>query len=68
VPGTQEFWLSGGHAGPNHTEWVEITLPKGRYENFYLYPRYPGMEVFVGIKLKTPRQGEAGKPREEGAR
>jgi hypothetical protein len=62
VPGTQEFWLSSGHAGPNHTEWVEITLPKGRYENFYLYPRHAGAEVFVGIKLKNRAKAKPGHP------
>lgn len=43
------FWLSDGHNGRNFTEWIEIELPGGRYEDFYLFPRQRGMEIFVSV-------------------
>jgi hypothetical protein len=42
-------WESDGHPDRNVTEWVEIHLPRGRYETFYMFPQYAGMEMFLSI-------------------
>jgi hypothetical protein len=42
-------WLSFGHTTPENTEWVEVHLPKGSYENFLVNPMYDGMEMYVGV-------------------
>lgn len=42
-------WESQGHSVRNVTEWVEIHLPRGRYETFFLYPEYAGMEMYLSI-------------------
>lgn len=52
------FWLSDGHNGPNFTEWVQLKVPEGRYEDFYFYPRQRGYEIFVSIYAKD----RVGKP------
>lgn len=66
-----DFWLSHGHDDPDHTVWCQITLPKGRYEDFYIAPHYPGMEVYVGIYIHDIDTGEKGigtktRPRKRG--
>lgn len=47
-------WFSRPRGTPDLTEWVEIRLPAGRYEEYLLDPFYEGMECWVGIYL-TPR-------------
>lgn len=47
--GHQTYWLSHGHSTPDNTEWIEIHLPKGRYEDFMLDPHYDGMECYVSV-------------------
>lgn len=42
-------WWSQGHSVRNVTEWVEIHIPRGRYETFYIYPEADNMEVFVSV-------------------
>lgn len=46
-------WLSLGHAGPNNTEWIEIHVPKGRYSDFYIYPAFGGMEMWVSVYARS---------------
>lgn len=48
-PGDGEFWLSGGAVSPDYTQWVEVHVPKGRYETIFLNPGYDGMEVYLSI-------------------
>lgn len=43
------YWRSQSHSTPNVTEWVEIRLPAGTYEYFYVDPHYAGMEVYVSV-------------------
>lgn len=43
-----EWWSENRGAG-NITQWVQITVPSGRYESLYLDVPYPNMEVFIGI-------------------
>lgn len=47
------FWLSGGHPNPNFTEYVEVKVPRGRYETAFLHPRYPGMETYLSIYARS---------------
>lgn len=51
--GDDTYWLSQGHTVKTVTEWVEIHLPKGKYEEFYIHPMYDGMEMFLGIYGRT---------------
>jgi hypothetical protein len=43
------YWRSQLHSTPSVTEWVQIRLPAGTYEDFYLDPHYDGMEVYVSV-------------------
>jgi hypothetical protein len=45
------YWQSIGHASPPVTEYVEIRVPKGRYEDFYVQAEYAGMEMYVSFYL-----------------
>lgn len=47
--GEDTFWLSNGHSIPAVTEWVEVHVPKGKYEEFYVDPQYDGMEMYLSI-------------------
>lgn len=51
--GSGSFWLSDGHAGQANTEWIEIHVPKGRYETLYIDPQYGGMEAFLGVYVRS---------------
>jgi len=43
------IWVSQAHATENVTEWIEIHVPAGHYEEFYVAPHYNGMEMFLSI-------------------
>lgn len=43
------IWISGNTLTAAATEWVQIRLPKGRYESFAIHNAYPNMEVFLGV-------------------
>lgn len=45
-------WASDAFNDPNHTEWVEIHLPRGQYSNFYLKVPQNGLHVYVGMLCK----------------
>lgn len=42
-------WVSANRGSPNNTEYVQIRLPAGRYESWYLHPAYDGMECWVSV-------------------
>lgn len=42
-------WLSATHTTDAFTEWIEIHVPRGRYEDILLHPAYANMEMYVGI-------------------
>jgi hypothetical protein len=42
-------WLSKGRSDGTGTEWVEIDLPPGYYENFYLRLPFAGQSIHVGV-------------------
>lgn len=43
-------WRSGKAAGPENTQWIEITVPAGKYSNIFVSFPYEGMRVYFGIK------------------
>lgn len=52
-------WISDGHQGPNHTEWIQIKVPAGRYEDVYLESEYEGLEMWIAVYAR-PRSGVKG--------
>jgi hypothetical protein len=45
-------WLSQSHSSEDVTEWVQIRVPAGRYEEIVLDTAYPDMECFIGFYAK----------------
>lgn len=60
--GTETYWLSHGHTTPDNTEWVQVRIPKGRYETIFIDPHYEGMEVYLGMYLRRKGMGTKDKP------
>lgn len=47
---TTTAWVSQSHSSDSVTEWVEITIPEGRYESFKMDTRnYGGMTAYVAV-------------------
>jgi hypothetical protein len=46
------FWMSAGRSSPNLTEWIELHVPKGRYEDIYVDPHYAGMECYISVFVR----------------
>lgn len=42
-------WLSQGHPHRDAFEWIEISVPSGRYDNISVHPRFTGMEMYVAV-------------------
>jgi hypothetical protein len=53
-------WYSHDHTTPDNTEWVQVRLPRGRYESFAIHTTQPGMEMFCGIYARS--NGLGGEP------
>jgi hypothetical protein len=47
------YWRSHLHSTPDNTEWVQVRLVGGFYEDFYLDPLYSGMEVYVSVYARS---------------
>lgn len=59
-PGDSQYWTSlEHHTTPGNTEWVQIRVPKGRYETFYINPGYDGMEVYLSVYAHSKGLGHA---------
>lgn len=43
------FWASAARSSPDDTEWIQVHIPEGRYEDIYLWPEYEGMECYVSV-------------------
>lgn len=52
-------WRSGSEGDSNHTKWIEIHLPEGRYEDFFLAPAFENHECFVSLKATRRSGGKA---------
>jgi hypothetical protein len=50
---TKTAWMSRDHPSANVTEWVQIRVPAGRYEEIVIDPAYAEMECFVGFYAKS---------------
>lgn len=50
-------WISGDRSDPQDTEWVQCRLPRGRYESFWINPRYPNLEAWVGVYARDRNLG-----------
>lgn len=49
-PGNRTDWVSKGNSGASFTEWVEIKLPAGYYENLYTVLPYAGQALYVSVR------------------
>lgn len=56
--GSKTAWISDAHTTDDATEWVEVRLTEGRYEDFHLFPYYEGSEVYVSIFGKPLKNGD----------
>lgn len=54
------FWRSQPNGAANVTEWVDIRLPQGRYEDYYLWPEFDGMEIYVSLYARPYKSNDAG--------
>lgn len=50
--GTTRQWISSGSESADVTRWVEITLPKGRYDTYWLYIWGAGASEYVSLNVK----------------
>ena len=55
------YWLSHPHTTPDNHEWIEIHVPKGVYEDFYIDPHYDGMECFISVYARGKGLGHKAK-------
>jgi hypothetical protein len=53
VVDSDAYWRSHLHSTPDNTEWVQVRLPGGLYEDFYLDPHYEGMEVYISVYARA---------------
>jgi hypothetical protein len=42
-------WRSARRPGPNDTEWLQMRVPRGRYESLVVHPEWSNMELYVGV-------------------
>lgn len=50
-------WIAAGYIDRTHTEWVQIRLPAGRYENFEFEAGIGGQEVFFAVHVRPQDDG-----------
>lgn len=51
-PGNRQDWVSQGNAAANFTEWVELSIPAGYYEDIYTVLPYDGQTLYISIFAK----------------
>lgn len=51
------YWRSRKHADPDGTEWIQIRVPQGRYQTFYLWPKYANMRAYFSVYAKPRTDG-----------
>lgn len=51
-------WRSKGHEGPNVTEWLDMHIPSGMYEDFYLEPQYDNLLCYISLHAKHRAGGK----------
>lgn len=55
--GDETYWLSHAHTTPDNTEWIQVRLPAGRYNEFYVDPGYDEMEMYLSIYARGSGDG-----------
>lgn len=51
------FWLSTNRSGPELTEWVDIRVPRGRYQSIILNPHYAGQTAYLSVYARNRGMG-----------
>jgi Tol biopolymer transport system component len=51
-------WTSDRHTTPAVTEYVQIRLPEGRYDDFRVNVESDGMEMYVSLLVKNLKNGD----------
>lgn len=52
------YWRSRKYETPSATDWIQIRVPEGRYQTFYLWPRFAGMRAYFSIYVKPRDDGK----------
>jgi hypothetical protein len=64
------YWRSRKYSSADATDWIQIRVPQGRYQTFYLWPRYAGMRAYFSLYAKPRSDGKpstfGGSPVSEG--
>lgn len=50
---TKTSWYSEAHGGAPVTEWIQVRLPRGRYQSIAIHPAVPNMEMFIGVFARS---------------
>lgn len=54
-------WRSRTYNTPDATDFIQIRVPLGRYETFYLWPKDEGMEAYISVYVKPRADGKPNK-------
>jgi hypothetical protein len=46
-------WISTDHTIDGVTEWVQVRVPRGRYESIAVHIGYPGMCMYLGVFARS---------------
>lgn len=55
---TSTYWRSRMYSTTHATDWIQIRVPQGRYETFYLRPKYAGMRIYISVYAKARADGK----------
>lgn len=52
------WWRSRTYNTPHATDWIQIRIPQGRYETFYLWPKDAGMSCYISVFVRPRNDGK----------
>lgn len=52
------YWRSRTYNTYAATDYIQIRIPQGRYETFYLWPKDEGMEAYISLYVKPRDDGK----------
>lgn len=52
------WWRSRTYNTPHATDWIQLRVPLGRYETFYLWPKDAGMSCYISVFVKPRADGK----------
>lgn len=58
-------WISANRPTPDDTEWIEFSVPAGKFSQLFLQFRHANMHAYIGIRPKA--QPDGSKPRFNGS-